>query len=58
LTGAYPPLNREKATEILEAATMCSSRLAMDTFRYAPDTPLEAGMAETIAWYRDKRWLR
>ncbi|MEQ9103275.1 MAG: NAD-dependent epimerase/dehydratase family protein [Rhodothermales bacterium] len=57
LTGAYPPLNREKATEILEAATMCSSQRAMETFGYAPEIPLDAGMAETIAWYRDKRWL-
>lgn len=57
LTGAYPPLNREKATEILEAATMCSSQRAMETFGYAPDTPLEDGMAATIAWYRERRWL-
>lgn len=57
LTGAYPPLNREKATEILEAATMCSSQRAMDTFGYVPDTPLEIGMAETMGWYREKGWL-
>ena len=57
LTGRYPPLNREKAREIRHACTVCSSQKARNDFGYAPATPLEEGVAETIRWYRAKGWL-
>lgn len=57
LTGSYPAMNREKATEILEAATMCDSSLAIRTFEYAPDTSLTDGMDRTMTWYRKQGWL-
>lgn len=57
LLGTYPAMNREKAAEIMSAATMCDSRLAMDTFGYAPDVDLWEGLQQTMAWYRKAGWL-
>lgn len=57
VTGTYPAMNREKATEILEAATMCDSTRAMQSFGYAPSTGLHAGLKQTMAWYRQEGWL-
>jgi len=57
LFGTYPPLNREKAREILEAALMCDHSRAQNELGYAPSTRLDAGVAETIAWYQQKGWL-
>lgn len=58
LAGTYPPLNREKATEILHAATMCSSEKAISEFGFAPNVALADGMCRTVEWYREKGWLR
>lgn len=57
LFGQYPPLNREKANEIRYTCTMCSSDAATRDFGYVAPTGLEAGIAETIRWYREKGWL-
>ena len=57
LFGSYPPLNREKAREILEAALMCSSDRAMKDFGYAPIVSVQEGVRQTIEWYREQRWL-
>ncbi len=57
LFGQYPPLNREKAREILEAALMCESGKAARELGYAPSVELSTGIAETIAWYRERGWL-
>lgn len=56
-TGSYPPLNREKAREIRYACKICSSSRAEQDFGYRADTPLDAGIAETIEWYRAEGWL-
>lgn len=57
LFGSYPPLNREKAREILEAALMCSSEKAESELGYAPKVGLDPGIQETISWYRNEEWL-
>lgn len=57
LTGSYPPLNREKAREILEAALMCSSDKARNELGYAPSRELGKGIRETLSWYRQHGWL-
>jgi len=57
LTGTYPPLNREKAREILEAALMCSSEKAVSELGYAPSVDLDSGIRETLSWYRERGWL-
>ncbi|MDA1028854.1 MAG: NAD-dependent epimerase/dehydratase family protein [Bacteroidetes bacterium] len=58
LFGFYPPLNKEKAFEIVNATLMCDSSKAASTFGYAPSTPLNAGVKETIEWYKDQQWLK
>ena len=57
LTGTYPPLNRDKAREIRHACTACSVEKAQSDFGYAPETPLDAGVRDTIDWYRRHDWL-
>ncbi|MCY4159331.1 MAG: NAD-dependent epimerase/dehydratase family protein [Bacteroidetes bacterium] len=57
ISGNYPPLNREKAREILHATKQCSSRKAQEEFGYTSHTSLEEGIQETITWYRKHRWL-
>lgn len=57
LFGSYPPLNREKAREILEAALMCSNERAQTELGYAPGVDLDTGIRETISWYRGEGWL-
>ena len=57
LTGTYPPLNREKALEILYAAKQCSSAKARRDFGYQQQVPLKTGVQETIAWYQAHRKL-
>ena len=55
--GEYPPLNREKAVEILEACKACSSAKAGEHFGYAPSISLDQGITSTIRWYRDIGWI-
>jgi nucleoside-diphosphate-sugar epimerase len=57
LFGQYPPLNREKADEILNACKMCSSARAGRDFGYRQEVPLEEGITQTVAWYRAEGWL-
>lgn len=57
LTGTYPPLNREKAREILEAALMCSSEKARLEIGYAPSVDLPSGVKETLSWYQEQDWI-
>ncbi len=58
IMGFYPPLNKEKAFEIVHASLMCSSTRASQTFGYQPSILLEDGIAETILWYQDQKWLK
>ena len=57
LLGSYPPLNREKAREILEAALMCDHSRAASEIGYDPRVTLQGGVESTIAWYRERGWL-
>ena len=57
LSGSDPPLNREKAEEILHAALMCDSSLAKRTSDYRPKMTLSDGILSTIAWYKEYGWL-
>ncbi len=56
--GHYPALNREKAREIVHAAKVCDSTKAQQDFGYQQQVPLDRGIGETIAWYREQGWLR
>lgn len=57
LFGKYPPLNREKAREILTGCKMCSVERAKEDFAYSQRVPLEDGVRRTVVWYRDHGWL-
>lgn len=57
ISRTYPPLNREKANEILNACKMCSVDKAMLTFGYRQGVSLETGISDTIEWYRKEGWL-
>lgn len=57
LASRYPPLNREKAREILYAAKMCSSAKARRDFGYYQRISLIEGVTKTIAWYKEQGWL-
>lgn len=56
LFGQYPALNREKAREGC-AAWVCSIEAAEKDFGYSQQVRLAEGMVETIAWYRENKWL-
>ncbi|MFQ5569002.1 MAG: NAD-dependent epimerase/dehydratase family protein [Rhodothermales bacterium] len=57
VVGRYPPLNREKAREILKACKMCSVEKARREIGYRQQVSLEEGLRETMAWYREAGWL-
>jgi len=57
LFGRYPPLNREKAREILRVRKLCSVAKAQRDFGYRQLISLEEGIRDTIAWYRKEGWL-
>jgi len=55
--GAYPPFNKEKAREFIEANKMCSTNKARDDLGYRQEVSLDEGIGETVAWYRENGWL-
>jgi len=57
LSGKYPPLNREKAREILYATKQCSSKKAQEQFGHTSCVPLNEGVQQTITWYKAQGWL-
>ena len=57
LVGKYPPLNEEKAREILSGCKMCSVERAMNDFGYRQEVDLEMGVRRTVVWYQDNGWL-
>ena len=52
ISGNYPPLNREKAREILFTAKVCSSAKAQRDFGYQQQVSLQEGVKAAIDWYR------
>jgi nucleoside-diphosphate-sugar epimerase len=51
-------LSREKIMEAQCAAWVCDSRRAAAEMGFVARTPLEKGLAETLAWYKEAGWLR
>jgi len=52
-----PVLNEDKVKELTAADWSCSiSKIAKDQ-GYSPVYDLENGMAETIAWYKENKWI-
>lgn len=56
LFQSLPFLNTEKLHEISRANWMCTSNV-WEQIQEKPSFDLHNGMAETIQWYRENRWL-
>jgi nucleoside-diphosphate-sugar epimerase len=54
--GKYPPLNEEKANEMVHE-WVCSSEKAKQEIDYQPSVTLEEGISRTIRWYKNHNWL-
>jgi nucleoside-diphosphate-sugar epimerase len=57
LTGKAWLLNSQKVREFTAQAWICSSRRIRDELGFCPQYPLARGIQETLAWYRENRWL-
>lgn len=55
--GQMPALNREKLNEIGEASWWCDVSQTFEELHFTPRYDLFTGMQETVAWYREKRWI-
>jgi nucleoside-diphosphate-sugar epimerase len=51
-------ISREKVAEASCRAWICDTRRAADELGFIAPTPLEAGLAQTLAWYREAGWLK
>jgi nucleoside-diphosphate-sugar epimerase len=49
--------NRDKADELTQECWVCSPAKARKELGFRPKYDLELGLAETIAWYQERRWL-
>jgi nucleoside-diphosphate-sugar epimerase len=52
-----PTLNKEKLQELTAENWNCSIDKAQLELDYAPRYDLESGLAETLGWYREHKWL-
>ena len=55
--GRMSAMNREKLNEVLQRYWLISSRKAEEELGYQPKFKLEEGIADTVRWYREHRWL-
>ncbi len=49
--------NRQKAKMGAQAAWTCTHDAAREDFGYAPEVPVEEGVARAYRWYREHGWL-
>jgi nucleoside-diphosphate-sugar epimerase len=52
-----PVLNREKLNELTAPNWACSIEAARKDLHYRPFYNLKTGLAESMAWYTEKKWL-
>ena len=52
-----PLLDRSRYTEMSQPAWVCDSAVLEAHLGWAPQTLLADGIGETIAWYREHRWI-
>lgn len=57
LTGRVTQLAPNKGPELLAPAWTCSSEAVARDTGWRAAIPLERGLTETAAWYREQRWL-
>jgi nucleoside-diphosphate-sugar epimerase len=58
LTGKPGIISREKVREAQCPYWTCDARRAAEEIGFEARTPLEEGLAETLAWYREAGWLK
>ena len=51
-------VSREKITEATCARWVCDPRRAAAEFGFEAKTSLNAGLAETLAWYKEAGWVK
>ena len=52
-----PVLNREKLKELTASNWNCSIDAARNNLHYQPQYDLRQGLAETLSWYKENKWL-
>jgi dihydroflavonol-4-reductase len=57
ITGKPGIISREKITEALYTSWTCDHRRAAAELGFSATTSLEAGLAKTLAWYKEAGWL-
>jgi UDP-glucose 4-epimerase len=57
LSGKASALNPEKVKELMALNWFCSIDKAKHDLGYYPRYDLEAGLEETLKWYKDNKWL-
>lgn len=57
-SGRSPVLNREKLNELTASNWALDIGTARNDLGYAPSYDLEAGLTETLAWYKKNHWLK
>jgi dihydroflavonol-4-reductase len=55
--GKTLTLNLDKLKEITPDYWICSDEKAKKTFGFAPEISLTSGMASTIDWYKNRKWI-
>jgi len=55
--GTFPFLNTDKVKEISSPNWLCNSSKLWNDISSSPNYYLEAGMKETIEWYKENNWL-
>jgi len=58
LTGKPGIISREKVREAQCPYWTCDTRRAAEEIGFEARTPLDHGLAETLAWYREAGWLK
>lgn len=58
LTGKPMIISRDKVKEAQCRHWTCDTRRAAQELGFEARTPLELGLAQTLAWYKEARWLK
>jgi nucleoside-diphosphate-sugar epimerase len=52
-----PVFNYQKGIDFIQSYWTCSTKSAFKDFEYRQKVPLEKGVADTISWYKEMKWL-
>jgi UDP-glucose 4-epimerase len=57
ISGKSPILSREKLAELIALDWSCNIEPLRNDLGFEPKYTLETGMAETLQWYKENKWL-